>query len=197
MLISALSKQSHSAVRDQVLATALRLFTEKGYFNTSVQDMVRDSRVSTGSIYHHFKDKEGVAKALYDDLVMRMGAAIADIRAQHKTPHDQCRAVIEHLFQMTEAEPEAMAFMLYAKHREFMPDEAPICSSQPFEEMRNMVKEGIDTGVLLPMEPMVAATAVFGGALRMIILRLDGALENPLPASLDAVWQCAWRSVAK
>ena len=195
MSVSALS--TSTPARDQVLATALRLFTERGYFNTSVQDVVRDSGVSTGSIYHHFKDKEGIAKALYDGLVVHMGTAIADIQTQHKTPHDRCRAVIEHLFQMTEAEPEVMAFMLYAKHREFMPEEAPICSSKPFEQMRNMVKEGMDSGILVSMDPLVAATAVFGGALRMINLRLDGILEKPLPVYLDEVWQCAWRSVAK
>ena len=90
-----------------------------------------------------------------------------------------------------------MAFMLYAKHREFMPEAAPICSSKPFEQMRNMVKEGMDSGMLIPMDPVVAATAVFGGALRMINLRLDGILEKALPVYLDEVWQCAWRSVAK
>ena len=191
------AQSTNTPARDQVLATALRLFTERGYFNTSVQDVVRDSGVSTGSIYHHFKDKEGIAKALYDSLVVRMGTAIADIQKQHKSPHDQCRAVIEHLFHMTETEPEIMAFMLYAKHREFMPDKAPICSSKPFEQMRNMVKEGMDSGILVPMDPLVAATAVFGGALRMINLRLDGILEKPLPAYLEEVWQCAWRAVAK
>lgn len=197
MPVSIPSTSPDTPARDQVLATALHLFTEKGYFNTSVQDIVRDSGVSTGSIYHHFEDKEGIAKALYDGLVVRMGTAMDDIRKQYKTPHDRCRAVIEQLFQMTEAEPEIMAFMLYAKHREFMPDEAPICSSKPFEQMRSMVKQGIDSGVLMPMDARVAATAVFGGALRMINLRLDGILEKPLPAYLDEVWQCAWRSVAK
>lgn len=197
MSLSALFTSPDTPARDQVLATALRLFTERGYFNTSVQDVVRDSGVSTGSIYHHFKDKEGIARALYDSLVVHMGTAIADIQKQYKTPHDRCRAVIEHLFQMTEAEPEIMAFMLYAKHREFMPEAAPICSSKPFEQMRNMVKEGMDSGILVPMDPLVAATAVFGGALRMINLRLDGILAKPLPAYLDEVWQCAWRSVAK
>jgi AcrR family transcriptional regulator len=196
MSVNALPTSPVTPARDQVLATALRLFTEKGYFNTSVQDVVRESGVSTGSIYHHFKDKEGIAKALYDGLVSRMGAAFEAIESQYRTPGDRCRAVIEYLFEMTETEPEIMAFMLYAKHREFMPEEAPICSSRPFELMRNMVSDAVDSGELLPLDPLVAATAVFGGALRMINLRLDGILDKPLPTYLDEVWQCAWRSVA-
>ena len=59
-------------VPEQVLGTAIRLFTDQGYFNTSIPDIVRESGVSTGSIYHHFGDKEGVAIALFNNLVERM-----------------------------------------------------------------------------------------------------------------------------
>ena len=55
--------------RDKVLVTAIRLFTSKGYFNTSMRDITRESEVSTGSIYHYFKDKEGVAASLYQSMI--------------------------------------------------------------------------------------------------------------------------------
>ena len=56
------SKAKSVNTRDQVMASALRLFTGQGYFNTSIPDIVKDSGISTGSIYHHFGDKEGIAK---------------------------------------------------------------------------------------------------------------------------------------
>ena len=37
-----------------MLRTALQLFTEQGYFNTSVHDIARTAKVSIGSIYHYF-----------------------------------------------------------------------------------------------------------------------------------------------
>lgn len=189
-------KQTRNA-REQVLETAIHLFTRRGYFNTSIPDIVRESGVSTGSIYHHFGDKEGIARALFDMLVERMETALNDIEARHPTVEAQCRAVIELLFRITEEEPDVMAFMLFVKHREFLPGMAPVCSSRPFRHMREMVSRGMETGEIRTLDPMVAASSVFGGALRMINLRLDGILERPLQEYLDEIWQCAWQSVRR
>lgn len=178
-----------------VLDTALSLFTERGYFNTSVHDIGRAAGVSIGSIYHHFGDKVGVATALYEQLSARMEGLIGEICRRHATAHDQARALVSRLFELTESEPRAMEFMLYAKHREFMPDAAPVCSSRPFALMRALVAEGMARGEIREMDVMVASTCLFGGSIRMITARLDGILEHPLPDYLEEVWACAWRSV--
>lgn len=195
--MSATARPKHTiSPSEQVLRVALHLFTERGYFNTSIPDIVKASSVSTGSIYHHFGDKEGVAKQLYASLVERMEAAFDEIEARHASAHDRCRAVVELLFRMTEEEPAVMQFMLFSRHREFIPDQKPVCSSRPFVQMRNMVNAGMDSGEIKRLAPVVAASAVFGGALRLIQLRLDGILDEPLSTHLEEIWQCAWRSVA-
>lgn len=185
-----------SVATEQVLEAALTLFTERGYFNTSLPDIVKASSVSTGSIYHYFGDKEGIARNLYEKLIDRMETAFNKIEVEHVSTQDRCRAVIELLFRITEEEPKVMRYMLFSSHREFIPDLKPVCSSQPFVQMRKMVTDGMSTGEIREMKPIVAASAVFGGALRLIHLRLDGILDEPLPNYLDEIWQCAWKSVA-
>ncbi|MFO7602578.1 MAG: TetR/AcrR family transcriptional regulator [Gammaproteobacteria bacterium] len=181
---------------EQVLGAALNLFTEQGYFNTSIPDIVKASSVSTGSIYHYFRDKEGIARSLYDTLLGRMESSFSEINAAHATAHDRCRAAIALLFELTEQEPAVMRFMLFSRHKEFIPDQKPVCSSRPFVQMREMVAHGMQSGEIRDMTPIIAASAVFGGALRLIQLRLDGILDAALPEYLDEIWQCAWRSVA-
>lgn len=182
--------------RQRVLITVLALFSTHGYFATSLQDISRESGVSIGSIYHHFGDKEGIARALYHSLSEQMTDRLERITRRHSGAHDTCRAVVKLLFEMTEAEPLVMNFMLYAKHQEFLPEEPPICSSRPFALMRDMVKRGMDTGEIRQMDLMVASTSMFGGAIRMVMARLDGVLPTQLNRYLDEVWDCAWRSVA-
>ena len=189
-------KSRSTNARDKVLATALRLFTRKGYFNTSMRDITRESAVSTGSIYHYFEDKEGVAAALYQDMIERMRAELQEIVQAHGTAHDQCRAVVSLLFRMAEQEPDAMNFMLYVKHREFLPGERPVCSSEPFELMRAMVQRGMERGEIERRDVLVASSCIFGGAIRMITSHLDGILENPPGEYLEDVWTCSWRAVA-
>jgi TetR/AcrR family transcriptional regulator, repressor of fatR-cypB operon len=183
-------------IRERIIAAALQLFTQRGYFSTSVPDMARTAQVSVGSIYHHFKDKEDVARALFVGLMEGLQEALAKIAHDNATAHDRCRAVMAMLFELTESNRDAMDFMLYAKHRDFLPSERPVCSSKPFETMRAFVQDGMENGEIRNMDVMVATSCLFGGAIRLITARLDGVLAEPLPDRLDAVWDCAWRGVA-
>ena len=183
-------------VREKILGASLVLFTQRGYFNTSVPDIARTAQVSVGSIYHYFEDKEDVARALYVGLMEGLQGELDRIAQQQATAHDRCRAVMAMLFALTESNREAMDFMLYAKHREFLPSERPVCSSKPFETMREFVKNGMSQGEIRKIDVMVATSCLFGGAIRLITARLDGVLAEPLPDKMESVWECAWRSVA-
>ena len=87
--------------------------------------------------------------------------------------------------------------MLYTKHREFLPHERPVCSSEPFEIMRSIVESGMRNGEIETRDVLVASTCLFGGAIRMITSQLDGILEKPLSDYLDEIWSCSWRAVAR
>jgi TetR/AcrR family transcriptional regulator, repressor of fatR-cypB operon len=193
------SKQSlrGEALRRRVLETALELFSEHGYFNTSIHDIRRVAGVSIGAIYHHFKNKEALARSLYESLLQQMDDAITEVCAGQQGCLSQSRAIIEELFDLTMQQPRSMQFVLLAQHREYLPDEAPICSSGPFQAMKQVVVKGIEEGEVRKMEPWVAATAMFGGALRMMNLQLDGVLDKPLPAYVDEVVECAWYAIRR
>ena len=183
-------------IEGRIIAAALQLFTRRGYFNTSVPDMAQAAQVSVGSIYHYFKNKEDVARALSENLTDGLQEELDRITQKHDTVHDRCRATIAVLFELTESNRDVMEFMLYAKHREFLPVARPICSSKPFETMRGFVQDGMERGEIRCMGIMVASSCLFGGAIRLITARLDGVLAEPLPDMLDATWECAWRGVA-
>lgn len=178
------------------LRVALRLFSEKGFFNTSVQDIVGAAGVSIGFVYHHFTDKEGIARALYQHLLARMNVLLDEIEAEHATAEARCRAVIQMLFDLTEAEPDVMAFVIHARHREFLPDEKAICSASAFVRMRGFVFAGVDDGEIRPVEPVVAAAMMYGGAIRMVCLRLDALIAEPLDRYLDELWANTWASLS-
>lgn len=49
-----------TATRDRILEEAARLFTEKGYEATSVQDIAQALGLSKAALYHHFRGKEEI-----------------------------------------------------------------------------------------------------------------------------------------
>lgn len=177
------------------LRVALRLFSEKGFFNTSVQDIVAAAGVSVGFIYHNFSDKEGIARALYQHLLARMNVLIDEIEAEHPSARERCRAVILMLFKLSEVEPDVMAFVIHARHREFLPEEKAICSASAFVRMRGFVLTGIDEGEVRGLDPAVAVAMMYGGAIRMICLRLDGLIPLTLDDYFEELWTNTWASL--
>lgn len=182
-------------LRGKILRACLTLFSDKGYFNTSVDDIRREAGISVGSVYNYFSNKEAIATALFEHLSQRMASAMNDVLEDHATAYDRCRAAIELLFEYTETDAEAMQFIFYAKHSEFMPHAKSICSSMPLTLMRRMLTDGIDNGEFAQMDTLVASACVFGPPLRMIRMRLDGVVPDPLPTYLDTIWQHSWRTV--
>ncbi|MFM8471685.1 MAG: TetR/AcrR family transcriptional regulator [Limisphaerales bacterium] len=55
-----------SATRDQILAVALRLFADRGYAGTSVQDIVSGAKVTKPALYYYFPSKADLYQALLD-----------------------------------------------------------------------------------------------------------------------------------
>lgn len=54
--------------RDEFLDTAVELFNEKGYYNTSVEDIVDRMGVAKGLFYYYFKTKEDLVEAIVNRL---------------------------------------------------------------------------------------------------------------------------------
>lgn len=64
-----------------ILGVAFRLFMEKGYEYTSIQDIINNlGGLSKGAIYHHFKSKEDILVAVIDRMTAESNQMLADIR---------------------------------------------------------------------------------------------------------------------
>ena len=64
-----------------ILDPAFRLFMEKGYEYTSIQDIIDNlGGLSKGTIYHHFKSKEDMLIAVTDRMTADSNKILADIR---------------------------------------------------------------------------------------------------------------------
>lgn len=66
---------------DLILDVSYRLFMEKGYEYTSIQDIIDHlGGLSKGAIYHHFRSKEDILIAVTDRMTAESNKLLADIR---------------------------------------------------------------------------------------------------------------------
>lgn len=196
MIAQGPAQAARGDTRERILETARRLFTERGYFNTSIQDIRQASGLSIGSIYHHFQGKEDIARTLYYETLAFVKTDVGALVEEYATARERCYHLVAHLFELTEQAPEMMEYTLHFKHREVLPHEPPVCFSEPFELFKRIMAEGMESGEVRPMETVLASAAFLGGPIRLVQLRLDGVLEHPLPEYLQGAWECAWAAVA-
>ena len=71
------------ATRAKLLRVARDLFARRGYAGVGTEEIVRRAKVTRGALYHHFRDKKDLFRAVYEqfeqELVESLGERIAGI----------------------------------------------------------------------------------------------------------------------
>jgi len=64
------------ATRAELISVARRLFAERGYANSPTEDLVRESGLTRGALYHHFKDKRDLFRDVLETIEGELGPRI-------------------------------------------------------------------------------------------------------------------------
>lgn len=72
---------------EHILSTAAKLFTEKGFEKTSIQDILNELGMSKGAIYHHFRSKEEILDRLMQRQVQSATELLHELIAHTEAPN--------------------------------------------------------------------------------------------------------------
>ncbi len=103
--------------RQEILRTAARLFQQRGYDATSMNDVAAALKLSKGGLYHHFQSKDEIlfeimnhAMEITEERVLAPVRAIAD-------PQDRLRALIRlHIEVVLSPRDREITVMLHENH---------------------------------------------------------------------------------
>ena len=76
------SEERKNDRRNSILQSAVKIFTQKGYNQTTVKDIVEDAGVSIGTFYLYFKSKEDIFETLFDIVAQIHSNVYNEIIAQ-------------------------------------------------------------------------------------------------------------------
>ena len=106
--------------RAKILQAALHCFHRLGYTATTMEDIRRRSRASTGSIYHHFTSKEQLAAALYLEGIRDYQAGFQEVLTTRSDAREGVYAVVRYHLQWVEDNPTWSGFLFAMRHADFM-----------------------------------------------------------------------------
>lgn len=154
-------------MRESLLATAVEMFSEKGFTGTSIRDIAREHGVSLSNIYYYFSNKEGLWREILNRSVRTLPKRLRQAIATTDSPREQLDALIrEHLRAAVEHQRELQ--MLLTERGQLGEE-----SSRETVEIQREILE-IYTGVL---ERLSAEGLLQGNNIRVTVFNILGVIN--------------------
>jgi AcrR family transcriptional regulator len=99
------------ATQAALIATARRLFAERGYAGVGTEELVRASGVTRGALYHHFKGKADLFGAVFEQIEGELAERLANEALSKEDPWEGLLAGLE-MFLDVCVEPEVQRIAL-------------------------------------------------------------------------------------
>ena len=100
---------ARSSRRDELLATAGRMFAEQGLRSTTVRDIADAAGILSGSLYHPFDSKESMVDEILRGFLDDLFARYRQIAASSKSATETLRGLVIASFESIDAERNAVA----------------------------------------------------------------------------------------
>ncbi len=101
-----MSKLSGKNTRKKILKETGKLFSKRGYFGVSMQDIAMEVGISKSALYYHFDSKYDLAKILIRQSVDQLKIEILKSVKKSHTPTDVLFDVIKTMLDYTSKHPE-------------------------------------------------------------------------------------------
>ena len=87
-------RERYEGRRSEVIATAARLFAERGYQETSMSELTAATGLAAGGLYHYIESKDALLISICDELLDPLLARAREIVAAEAPPAEQLRALL-------------------------------------------------------------------------------------------------------
>ena len=104
-------EQTKASNRAAILAAAGDAFAELGYGATTVRDIVRRTDLASGTFYNYFPDKETVFRALVEERVVPLRAAVREARWDGDSLRSLVRSGFRAYFEFIASDPALLELL--------------------------------------------------------------------------------------
>jgi len=97
--------ERRAATTEAIMTAARRLFGSRGFAATTMDEIAEAARIAKGAVYHHFKTKEAVFEAVFDQVSRDL---VVEIDSAARAEKDVLAAMVagtEHYFAATAKGP--------------------------------------------------------------------------------------------
>ena len=176
-----------------IMEASLKLFSTKGFYNTTIPDIAKSLGMSVGNMYNYFKSKEALAMAIMQYTSDILGEKIKKINSMNVSVYEKIKLITTMYFDIANNKPEMIEYFLrvYLSNRDVFQNgcEGMICVSAFVTEIMIFFEEGVRSGELRDQD-FFSAFGLFMGYLGgMVFLKGENVLQKPLEEYIEDISQ--------
>ncbi|WP_281260712.1 TetR/AcrR family transcriptional regulator [Murinocardiopsis flavida] len=148
---------------DSVLRTAVRVFNERGYEGTSMEDLARALGITKSAIYHHVSGKQELLRQALDRALDALFAVTAEPGAAAGPAIDRLEHVVRGSVTVLVAELPHVTLLLRVRGNTAVERRA-LARRREFDQIvAGLVREGAAAGeIRADIDPEIAGRLLFG-----------------------------------
>lgn len=155
--------EQRAVKRDAVILTAARAFRERGYHNTSLDDIAARLSVTKPTIYHYVTSKEQILFECFRTGLDLIRAAFVEVQGSRASGRERLVLVLRRYLEAVTS--DFGWCMVRAEDQDLGADMSRQIGALKTEidrGLRRLIEEGIADGSIAPCDPKMAAFALAG-----------------------------------
>jgi AcrR family transcriptional regulator len=169
------------------MLAAKRVFSEKGFNKTTMEDIAREAELSTGTLYLYFKNKEELFASLSFRILQYLLIRLEHVnRDPDKGPEDKLLALKDAMMDVYDFDPVIIINMFHLQSSETLMNLSPEILSEIKEmsrkslgEMAKIFQEGIERGIFVDNHPVALADIIWALFSGLVLWEESKRIINP------------------
>src|SRR6476646_10915690 len=157
--------------REAILRAAVKVFAQKGYFNSKVSDIAGEAGIADGTVYLYFKSKDEILHSIFDQaMAVFIDEGNRELAVLDK-PADRLRKIAElHLERLGADRDLAIVFQVELRGSiKFMQEFSAAGFADYLDVIRQTVEDGQCSGDFRnDVKPVIAAKILYGALDEMV-----------------------------
>ena len=195
--------------RQQIIVAAKRVFSEKGFSKSTMEDIAREAELSPGTLYLYFKNKDELYASLSLRILQYLNIRLEDVKKEKDIDSAQkIEAIKEALYDVYQFDPMILINMFHLQSSETLKNlSSPLLeniaslSRNSLNLLKEIFEDGTSRKAFINSNPAAVADIVWSLFTGVVLWEeskrmIDGD-KNYLKQTLDVAFEIFARGVAQ
>jgi len=186
--------------RQQIMVAAKRVFTQKGYEKSTMEDIAREAELSPGTLYLYFKSKDELYASLCLRVLRFINVKVDHVINEENTTYEEKQhGLLNAMKEVYAYDPLILNNMFHLQSsdtlRTLSPDlldEINDLSRKALQSMAGMFGQGIKNGHIIDRNPLALADIVWALFSGIVLWEESKKMINPSRSDLEKSFALAF-----